>query len=125
LAEAEPDERRRAYLGYNALIFAEKATNPQAWQTALEGWGMIKSETMEKTRVEGRVEGRIEGQQEGLIQGRIDGLFLILAARTKQEVPVDLAGKIQACDDLARLDGWIRIAAAIDTIDEFRRQAGI
>jgi hypothetical protein len=117
LAGGEPDERRRADLGYNALIFAEKSENPQAWQTALEGWGMIKSQTMEKTRAEGRVEG--------LVEGRHQTLLLILAARTNLAVPSELVNQIDQCEDIATLDAWTRIAATISTYDEFQAQTGI
>ena len=74
---------------------------------------MIKSQTMEKTRIEGRVEGRHET------------LLLILAARTNQPVPSDLVLIVEQCEDIAILDTWTRIAATISTCEEFRRQAGV
>lgn len=43
----------RRSCGYHALVFAEKSIDPGAWRKALEGWGMIRSETMrQETRIE-------------------------------------------------------------------------
>jgi hypothetical protein len=103
------DENRRGEMAYNTLVFAEKSSDPQAWRKALEGFGMIRSETMEKSRREGRQESLLE----------------LLAVRTGVEVPPSLVEKIQACDDKAQLIAWQAIAAKIDTIDQFRQQTGL
>lgn len=121
LANGETDERRRGNLGYNALIFAEKSSEPQAWQDALKGWGMVKSKVMEQTRSEGRKEGLAKG----LIQGQQLMLLKFLRNRTKQEVPADLVAKIEACRDVAQLDSWGEVVVAIATIDDFRQQTGL
>ncbi len=112
-ARQEPDDRRRADLGYNALVFAEKSADPAAWRKALEGWEMVKSQVMEQSRDEGRIEN---GQS---------SLLRLLRVRTKQEVPADLTDKIRATADLTRLEGWLDIAATVDAIDPFRQQAGL
>jgi hypothetical protein len=75
----------------------------------LEGWEMVRSPTMEKTRA--------EGEQAMLLR--------VLHARTKQEAPQDLATKIQATIDRARLQAWGDIAATVDSIDAFRQQTGL
>ncbi len=109
LAREVADERWRADFGYDTLVFAEKSADPAAWRKALEGWEMVKSPVMEKSRA--------EGEQASLL--------LFLRARTKQEPPEDLAEKIRSTTDRERLQGWITLAATADTIDTFRQQAGI
>ena len=77
LAGSEPDDRMRASLGYDALVFAEKSANRGAWRKALEGWGMVRSETMEQTRHETRIEEKRGGHPQ------------LLARRFRQEPPDD------------------------------------
>jgi hypothetical protein len=137
LASTEPDERKRATLGYEALVFAEKSADFGAWEQALEGWGMVKSMWMEKNRQEAlvaaRAEVRAEAKAEGLAEGRAEGraeaqqanLLRLLQVRTKQEVPADLADKIRATADQTQLERWFDVAATIDTLDAFRQQTGL
>jgi hypothetical protein len=103
------DEQKQADFGLHALIFAEKSADPGAWQKALEGWGVVKSTTVEKFRQ--------EGQRRSLLR--------VLTSRTRQVVPDDLAEVIQSCSDSDKLDSWTDIAARIDTFDQFRQQAGL
>ncbi len=125
LAEVETDQRKRSDFAYHTHIFAEKSGDPSAWHQALEGWAVIKSPTMEKTRNEGRAEGRVEGRAEGRVEGRQETLLEALALHTRQEVPADLATKIRACSDLDQLRTWLTLALTADTLEVFRQQAGL
>jgi hypothetical protein len=60
-------------------------------------------------------EGEAEGEVRGLIHGKADAVLQILAARG---IPVPEADRstIEACDDPAQLDAWIRRAATADSI---------
>jgi len=109
LAGEATDDRWRADFGYDVLVFAEKSDDPAAWRKALEGWGMVKSMTMEKSRA--------EGEQASLLR--------VLRARARQEAPDDLTEKIRATIDRERLQAWLDIAANVDSIDAFREQAGL
>lgn len=121
LAASEVDERKRANLGYDTLVFAEKSADPGAWQQAFKGWAMVKSQLMEKTRVEGRAEGRTEGQTEE----KQDSLLVVLAAKPDQPVPQDLAAAIQASKDLDQLRAWFAVAVRVGTVADFRLQTGL
>jgi hypothetical protein len=107
------DESLLADLAYNTLVFAEKSNDPQAWSKALEGFGMIRSETMENTREEGRVETR----QEDLLD--------VVGLRTRQTIPEELTQKIRACRNHATLRAWLAVAITVDTLDQFRQQTGL
>ncbi len=109
LAGQEPDGRRKAGFGYHALVFAEKCADPGAWRKALEGWGMIRSETMEKTRGEERAETLVE----------------TLALVTGQEVPEELSTKIRACTDRSQLRAWLAVAVKAESLEQFRTEAGL
>jgi len=109
LARGEPDATRLAGLGFHLKVFAEKSVNPAAWYKALEGWGMVKSATMEATRNE----------------ERRDALIRLLRARTRSAVPADLETRIRACQDSTSLLNWADIAAEIDTIDQFRQRTNL
>jgi hypothetical protein len=109
LASEEPDARKRAELGYNALVFAEKSANRGAWLEALEGWEMVKSETMEKSRAEGR-----------------HGVVLkVVSECAKGEIPADLIAKIRACSDEDRLAAWAIAAARASSLDAFLQETGL
>lgn len=103
------DEAKLADLAFNTLVFAEKSADREAWRKALEGFGMVRSETMEKTRREGRAEGLLD----------------LIQVRTGQEVPEDLATKIRSANDVVQLRTWLEAAANIDTLDQFRQKTGL
>jgi hypothetical protein len=107
LAGQEPDARRRAELGSDLLVFAEKSADPDAWKRALEGWAMVKSQWLEQNRQEGRKE------------------LLIGLLSDMGEVPADLVEKIRACMDPAQLLAWAVAAKKADTFDAFRHLAGL
>ncbi len=73
-------------------------------------------------RQEGRLEGRMEGRQEGRMEGRQEGLHAgqlealkeairdVLSTRFDQ-VPPELAVRLESCADLDQLRRWLRQAA--------------
>ncbi|MGL4553162.1 MAG: hypothetical protein ACRC33_18510 [Gemmataceae bacterium] len=113
LAGQEPDARRRAGLGYDLLVFAEKADDPGAWKKALEGWSMVKSQWMEETRAEGRAEGR----QNTVLE--------LIAELTGSAAPADVVEKVRTCADPAQLRAWTVAAARADSLERFRHLAGL
>jgi hypothetical protein len=70
---------------------------------------MVKSQVMEQSRA--------EGEQASLLR--------ILRGRTKQEIPKDLIEKINDTVDRVQLQAWIDLAINVDTIDDFRKPAGL
>ncbi|WP_182906914.1 hypothetical protein [Microbispora sp. H13382] len=60
--------------------------------------------------------GRAEGQAEGKAEGKAEAILAVLAARDIQ-VPDEFRDKIRKCHDLERLDGWIRVAATVESAD--------
>jgi hypothetical protein len=113
VAETEPDPRRRGNYGNDALVFAEKSADPDAWKRALEDWNVdIRSPYLEQIRQEGR------GQE------RAEALLDLLTLRG-MTVPDDLARKIRACSDMDQLRTWFALANRADSLDAFRQQASL
>jgi hypothetical protein len=79
-----------------------------AWRNALEGWGVVKSTTVEKIREE----GRLEEKREDILE--------LLRGKFKQEPPADLAERIRQCEDLAQLRDWFTTAVNSETMSVFR-----
>jgi len=109
LAEDEPDDDLRADLGYHTRVLVEKSADPEAWLKDLEGWGMIRSATMEATR---REERRV-------------AILDLVRLRTRGEVPLEVVRRIETCEDNDTLRAWFAVAAGIDTMEEFRQQTGL
>lgn len=129
LAQAEPDDRRRADYGGLALVFAELAARRPAWKQALEGWNVEQSqqvlewqaEAEKRGIVKGEAKGKAEGKAEGKVEGEAKALLRLLERRFSMLVPADLATTIQATRDIAQLDRWFDAAIDVATLDEFRR----
>ncbi|WP_433497755.1 hypothetical protein ACQP1K_22920 [Sphaerimonospora sp. CA-214678] len=60
--------------------------------------------------------GKAEGKAEGRAEGKAEAILEVLSARDI-EVPDSFRDKIRKCDDLDRLDAWIRVAATIESVD--------
>ena len=72
---------------------------------------------LEEARAEGRTEGLAEGRAKGRAEGKRDVLLMVLEQRgiTLSESQRVV---IEACDDLSRLDTWIRRAVAGSSADD-------
>jgi len=113
LAADEQDALEHAGRGYHLKVFAEKSENPSAWFTALEGWTVIRSSTMEATRQE----ERLKVYQDTLVRH--------LRVRTRSAVPAELEASIRASKDAEQLLAWSDIAVLVDTIEQFRQRTNL
>jgi hypothetical protein len=48
-----------------------------------------------------------------------------LTRRFKQEPPKDLAEKVLACEDLAKLQEWFVLVVEATALDQFREKTGL
>ena len=77
----------------------------------------------EEGRLAGKAEGIIEGRIEGKIEGKIEDILELL--NDIGTVPDDLKQTIEAETDVNTLSTWLKLAAKVESIEEFRKKAGI
>lgn len=65
----------------------------------------------------GKLDGYRSGKLDGMLEGRRESLRLILAQRGL-EPDARQRARIDACEDLAELDGWLRRAVAATRLDD-------
>lgn len=121
LAGQEPDSRRRSDYGGLALVFADAAGRLTVWKQALKEWNMRESQQVLEWINMGRTEGRAEGRAEG----EANALLRLLAKRFAPGAPSDLAAKIRATSDLAKLESWFDLAYSSESLDAFRQSAAL
>ncbi|MFI6480218.1 hypothetical protein ACIBH1_19940 [Nonomuraea sp. NPDC050663] len=68
-------------------------------------------------KAEGQAEGRAKGKAEGKAEEAAKMLALVLEARGLPVTP-QVAARITACTDPERLEGWTRLAATADSLDD-------
>jgi hypothetical protein len=118
LWNGEPDERTRSETRALTRVFVELSAQPERWRQALEGLEVHrKSVFLEGIRQQSRDEGRQEGQVRTIVQ--------FLRVKFGAGLPEDMVQTIEQTRDAARLDQWVRVAAAAATLDDFRRDGGI
>lgn len=117
LAGQEPDARRRSDYGGLALVFAEAAGRRAVWKEALKGWNMVESQQVREWMAEGEARGEARGEANALLH--------VLARRFPPGASTQLTQTIQAVTDLERLRNWLDLALATDSLDAFRRDAGL
>jgi hypothetical protein len=105
-AEAEPDDIRRAEYAELALIFADLAGRAAAWDRALEGWDMQRSQIVDRWRADAVRED----------------VFRVYEKRALAHMPDDLATRLRAITDLDELRRWLDAIALANTPDDFRRR---
>lgn len=69
--------------------------------------------------------GRTEGRAEGRAEGEANALLRLLAKRFAPGAPSDLAAKIRATSDLAKLESWFDLAYSSESLDAFRQSAAL
>jgi hypothetical protein len=111
LAEAEKDAERRGLLK-TVLVFAELAGCLPQWEKAMDGFNVMRSVVVERWKAEGEAKGKIETIRE-VLEGRHGPL------------PADLLAALTATTDLDKLRRWAAIAGSTDTLEKFRKEAGI
>jgi hypothetical protein len=116
IASAEPDAKKRADYGGLALVFAEAANSATAWKKALEGWNVIQSQQVLEWQAQARKEGRDEGRKEALLD---------LLQDKFGAVPGEVAAAVRSEADQGKLRRWSTIAGRVDSLEQFRRDAGL
>jgi hypothetical protein len=112
LAGQEPEPERSEYGGL-AIVFAEAAGRQAGWKEALKGWNVRDSQQVQ------------EWIDEGVAQGEANAVLEVLAARCPPGAPPELASVVRAMSDLQRLRAWLRLASTTDSLDAFRKAAGL
>ena len=74
-------------------------------------------------REEGRAEGRVEGRAEGRVEGIADMTISLL--EDIGEVPEALSKIIYEQKDIDILRIWIKVAAKVQSIEEFEQKIGL
>src|SRR5262249_41042226 len=103
-----------------ALVFAELAGCRPAWQQALRGWNMERSQQVLEWQAEARQEGRLAGRQEGQMESKRADILALLRLRLRTEVPADIGAAVTALTGLPTLSRWFELAATTDSLDAFR-----
>jgi hypothetical protein len=115
VALTEPDAEVRSTLGCFAVIFADLAKRSEPWEQALEGWDMETSQVVDRWHEKGRAEGRAEGET---LKGR-QWLLALLESRFGS-LPADLIQRIQAVEDVQRLDRAFQQALNVRSLADFQ-----
>jgi hypothetical protein len=115
VALTEPDVEVRSTLGCFALIFANLAKRSEEWKQALEAWDMQSSQLVDIWHEKGRAEGRAEGQ----LEARRQWLLALLEHRFGS-LPEDLIQRIQAVQDVQRLDQVFQQALNLQSLADLQ-----
>ncbi len=99
-----------------ALVFSEAVRCREKWQTALKGFTMIESPLVREWKAAAKIEG--------IIENKINWLVRVVLGKYKSGVDEVNEG-IRRCQDQEKLDRWLDVALAAETLDEFRRQTGL
>jgi len=107
VADLETDPRRKADLAL-VVVFAQLTGCQRAWQKALGGFNVIESVIVNEWKA----------------QAVVQNLIAILE-RKFPPVPDEVLAKLEATTGLDVLQRWVVAAAVADSLDAFRRDAGI
>lgn len=113
LAAQEADSRRRGDYGGLALVFAEAADRLPVWKEALKEWNVIESQQV------------LEWMAMGEAKGEVNSLLQVLTTRFPSGAPADLEAAIRATTDRELLRDWLVAAIKADSLEAFRRDAGL
>lgn len=117
LASQETNSRLRGDYGGLALVFAEAAKRLPVWKEALKEWNVIESQQV--------LEWMAMGEAKGEVKGEIKSLLGVLAELFPPGAPSDLDAIIRATSDPEQLRRWLLIAVKGDSLDAFRKTAGL
>jgi hypothetical protein len=122
LAGAEADPRRRPDFAL-AGLFAERAGRLEAWREALGGFSVLESPMIAELLADAEAKGKAKGKAEG----KAETLLRVLRKRCREapELPEDLAAAVRACTDGGQLERWLDVALEVETLAQFRQQAGV
>jgi hypothetical protein len=82
----------------------------------LEGFNVIESPTVNKWIAAAEAKGKAAGKIEVLLR---------VLEKKFEAVPPELKAKIESTAALDVLEGWVVLAATVDTLDKFRQDAGL
>ncbi len=90
-------------------------------------WLTWETDIREEAREEGLAEGRAEGKAEGLEKGRIEGKAeaIIELLEDRFHVPKDVRQTILSQTDLEKLQAWLKLAVKSNTLEEWKKAAGL
>jgi hypothetical protein len=111
LADAEQDAERRGVLK-TVLVFAELANCLPQWEKAMEGFNVMRSAVLDRYEAKGKVEGLV-----GAVRRILEVKF--------KPLPADLLTALLSTVDPDKLLDWAGIAGSADTLEKFRKEAGI
>jgi hypothetical protein len=107
VANQESDPHRKADLAL-VVVFAQLTGHERTWQKALEGFNVIESVIVNEWKAQTAVKA---------LMGILEDKF--------PPVPDEVKAKIEATTALDVLQRWVVLAAKVDSLDSFRRDAGI
>jgi hypothetical protein len=107
VAELETNPARKADLAL-VVVFAQLTGCRDAWKKALEGFNVLESITVNEWKAEAEVR-----------------TLIAVLERKFPPVPDEVRAKIEVTTTLDVLQRWIVAAAVADSLDAFRREAGI
>jgi len=81
----------------------------------------LVAEGEQKGRAEGKIEGRIEGKIEGRIEGKAE--FVLELLEECGTVPDNVKEAILKQTDISVLKKWHKLAAHVESIEEFIQQS--
>lgn len=61
-----------------------------------------------------------EGKQEGRLEANRSSILQVLRARFKAALPDDVRATVEGTNDLDTLSRWLKTAATVNSLDEFR-----
>jgi hypothetical protein len=78
---------------------------------------LFRLEAFAEGEAKGKAEGRVEGEAKGRVEGKAEALLAVLAARA---LPIrdDQRQLLLGCSDGVRLDGYLRRAISVASVDE-------
>ncbi len=111
LVDAETDLRRRADYALTQ-VFAERVGRLVAWDNALKGFAMIESPLIAKLLAGAEAKAKAES-------------LLRVMQKRYRKLPEELTAAVRACTDGDQLDHWLDLVGEVDTLEQFRQQAGL
>jgi hypothetical protein len=107
VASLERDPYRKADLAL-VEVFANLTGGTEVWEKALEGFNVIESVTVNKWKAQAVAKSLL-----GILEKKFS------------PVPAEVQTKIEATTALDVLQHWVILAATTDSMDSFRRGAGV
>jgi hypothetical protein len=99
--------------------------NRQAWEKALEGWNVKDSQIILEWIALGEARGKAKAMARGVVEGWASTVLQILTKRFAPGPPAEVTTTIRGATDRAQVQRWLDLALDADSLDAFRRGAGL